>query len=568
MSKTTLAPIIDLAERQREKFVRKLVCLISLFTLATIPVYAEKKSNLIKADTPASTASIDWLKNGVIYQIFPDRFCNGDNANDVQTNSYIHAGKPTVRREWTESPKGKAGEDQGQIFFGGDLAGIRKKLTYIRKEVGANIIYLTPVFKAPSNHKYDTADYDVVDPAFGTNLDLSALSAQIHKSQNGKVGHLILDGVFNHTGDSHKWFGKYEAAPGQLGAFQSQQSPYSEFYTFSAWPDKYACFMTFDSLPKLNFGSDEVRRRIFTTPDSVAQRYLKAPYNIDGWRLDAPKHADANGGNGENEFNHALWRDFRRSIKDVNSKAAIIGEYWGNARDWTAAGDQWDGATNFEGFTQPVSQWITGKTFTGEPAPFTVSQFDRQLKLTRDEYPVAVQQSMSNHLSNHDIPRFAERADGEIRKTILAHIFQMTYIGVPTIYYGDEYGMTGGADPDNRKPMDWSKARANNPSISMCRKLIAIRKKFPALRTGSFTTIKTDDTSNIYCYARSNNTEKVLVVLNNDSCEKLAEVPLSGLDLTDGTVAQDELSHHRYTIRAQKITVTVPAYFGAIFVFH
>lgn len=504
----------------------------------------------------------------MIYQVFPDRFFNGDKNNDVQTNSYTHAGRPTVRREWNESPKGKDGEDQGQIFFGGDLKGIRKKLSYIRKTVGANIIYMTPVFKAPSNHKYDTSDYDFVDPAFGTNKDLAALSAQIHKTQNGKAGHLILDGVFNHTGDSHKWFGKYEAAVGDPGAFQSQQSPYSKFYTFWQWPDKYACFMTFDSLPKLNFGSDEVRRRIFTTPDSVAQRYLRAPYSIDGWRLDAPKHADANGGQGENEFNHSLWREFRRSVKDVNPQAAIIGEYWGNARDWTAAGDQWDGATNFEGFTQPVSQWITGKTFTGEHAPLTVSQFDRQLKLTRDEYPLAVQHSMSNHLSNHDIPRFAERADGDIRKTILALIFQMTYIGVPTIYYGDEYGMTGGADPDNRKPMDWSKAKKDNTAISVCRKLTIIRNKFPALRTGSFMTIKTDDARKVYCYARTNATEKVLVILNNDNCKQSIAVPVSTLGLRSGITVRDQLSGNHYAVKDERITINVPSYFGAILVFH
>lgn len=531
---------------------------MSVFAAASLPVFAAGNH---ERREDSSGAAPDWLRDGVIYQIFPDRFFNGRKANDVQSNSYTYAGNPTIHRKWGASPKAKTGEDQGLIFFGGDLSGIRKKLSYIKKSVGANIVYMTPIFKSPSNHKYDTSDYDAVDPAFGSNKDLSTLSQQIHKSCHGQKGYLILDGVFNHTGDSHYWFGKRDAQARTCGAFQSLQSPYRDFYTFMKWPDQYARFMTFDSLPKLNFGSDEVKRKIFSTPDSVAQRYLASPYHIDGWRLDAAKHADVNDGQGENESNHTIWREFRQAIKQANVQATIIGEFWGNAKAWTADGDQWDSVTNFEGFTQPVSQWITGKTYTGELAPYSVSQFDAQLKLTREYYPFDVQQLLSNHLSNHDISRFAERAGGDIRKTKLAMIFQMTYIGVPTIYYGDEYGMTGDSEQGNRKSMDWTRARAHNPAVSLCRKLVCIRAKHQALRCGQFTTLRTDDSSKIYSFARATAAETIVIVLNNDALVQSVNISMANFNVADGTKLYDELNDRRLQVRNGHVTVTTPPYF-------
>jgi len=508
----------------------------------------------------------EWLKNGIIYQIFPDRFCNGDTKNDVQNGSYTHAGKPTVHRNWGDSPKVPAGEDPSMIFYGGDLAGIKQKLSYIRKTVGANIVYLNPIFKAPSNHKYDTADFDVVDPAFGTLEDLSALSAAVHDKTQEPAGRLILDGVFNHTGDAHKWFGKYEPTPGVVGAFQSKESPYRSFYSFTNWPKDYAHFMTYDSLPKLNFGSTELRKKIFDSADSVAIRYLDAPFNIDGWRLDAPKYADENGQQGENAYNHSIWRDFRKAIKARNADAAILGELWENAKDWVSAGDQWDCATNFDGFTQPVSRWITGKNYVNEPAPMSVSEFDKSLRLTRSTYPTCVQQAMSNHLSNHDIIRFGDRAGGDVDKTALGLIFQMTYVGVPTIYYGDEYGMNGGADPDNRRTMDWKLAAADNPTIALCRKLAEIRNKYSALRTGSFIALHIDDSSKTYGYARMDKQAKIVVLLNNDSTEHTIDLPIEQLDVKDGVKLADEISGRIFTAINGILSVRVERHSGAVLV--
>ncbi len=508
----------------------------------------------------------DWLKNSIIYQIFPDRFFNGKKTNDVQNNSYTHANKPTIRRNWGDSPKPAPGEDPSMVFYGGDLAGIKEKLPYINKTVGANIIYLNPIFKAPSNHKYDTADFDVVDPAFGTNEDLAQLCQAIHDASSGTAGRLILDGVFNHTGDAHKWFGKWEPTPGVVGAYQSKTSPYKDFYSFTQWPKKYAHFMTYDSLPKLNFGSSELRKQIFETPGAVAIKYLDAPYKIDGWRLDAPKYADKNGKQGEDAYNHEIWRKFRTAVKTKNSQAAIIGELWENAKDWVSNGDQWDCATNFDGFTQPVSQWITGKNYSNEPASLSVSAFDKWLKLTRATYPTCVQQVMSNHLSNHDITRFGDRAGGDIGKTYLGLFFQMTYVGVPTIYYGDEYGMSGGADPDNRRTMDWTLATEDNKAIALCRRLAEIRNKYSALRTGSFMTLHVDDSDKTYGYARMDEQTKIAVLLNNDSREHTVELPMIPLDLKKVASLKDEISGKEYPVRDGKISVTMDGHYGAILV--
>lgn len=506
----------------------------------------------------------DWMKNGVVYQIYPDRFNNGDTTNDVTTGQYKHGPYITSQRKWGESPLPRENEDRSFTFYGGDLKGIIDKLTYIRTTLGANIVYLNPIFKAHSNHKYDTSDYDVVDPAFGSNQTLIDLSNSLHKVLNGQRGFLILDGVFNHTGDGHKWFAKYDAEPGVVGAYQSKDSPYFSYFTFKKWPREYAHFLQYDSLPKLDFGSAALKRAIYQAPDSVAQRYLRKPYNIDGWRLDAPKYADAGGLDGSDNFNHEIWRQFRAAIKRVNPNCVIIGENWENANSWTAGGDQWDSVTNFNAFTTPVSQWITGKKTDDSTASLSASEFEKLLRLTRADYPTNVQQVLSNHLSNHDISRFAQRANGDIWKTYLALIFQFTYIGTPTIYYGDEYGILGRGDPDCRRTFDWARVTPDNKANALTHKLAAIRKKYPALRTGSVIAMKTDDRDDVFQFGRVDKSNQVAVVLNNSASEKNVQVPIWMLDVPKDARFTDELTGENYIAQDGIISIKVPGHYGAI----
>lgn len=505
-----------------------------------------------------------WMKNGVMYQIFPDRFYNGDTSNDVQTGQYCYKGHCTEKHAWGTRVYATGG-DNNLVFFGGDLAGVDQKLGYIKNTVGANIIYLNPIFSAPSVHKYDTSDYTTVDPAFGSNATLQTLISDLHSTANGPHGYLMLDGVFNHTGDAHKWFDKYNNF-GSAGAYESQQSAWYGYYDFQQWPGTYSSFLGFDTLPKLDYGASgsAVRNAIYGSSSSVVKTYLSAPYGIDGWRLDAAQYIDAGGNNGSDATNHQILAELRTAVKSVNPNADILGEYFGNAGPWTGSGNQWDGAMNYDGFTQPVSEWITGRDYGNGAASISTSQFDAWLHGTRANYPGPVQQVMANFLSSHDITRFGNRAGGDIWKTYLALIFQMTYVGTPTIYYGDEYGMQGGADPDNRRTFDWNTGTSTNSAVALTGKLTAIRNAYPALRTGSFMSLLTDDTNKLYAYGRFDATNRIAVALNNDSTSHTVTVPVWQLSMTNGSTVTDLLSGTHYTVQNGVVSVSVNGHYGAI----
>lgn len=509
-----------------------------------------------------------WAKNGVMYQIFPDRFYDGVTSNDIQTNQYTYLGYPTEHKSWGDSPYADTGYSNSTVFFGGDLQGVDQKLSYIKNTLGAKIVYLNPIFTSPSDHKYDTQDYFNVDPSLGGNSALSQLVSDIHSSSNGPASHIILDGVFNHTGTWDSWFNEYDTYPSVVGAYQSQSSPYYNYYTFQQWPSQYSTFLGYTSLPKLNYGSSgsAVRNAIYNNTSSVAQYWIRN-YNIDGWRLDAAQYADANGNNGSDTTNHQIWQEFRNAVKGADSNAYIFGEYWGNANPWlNGAPSQWDGATNYDGFTQPVSEWITGEDYNGNAASLDVSQFDSWLHGTRANYPTDVQEVMANFLSSHDITRFGQRAGGDIWKTYLAAFFQMTYVGLPTIYYGDEYGMQGGADPDDRRTFDWTQGSTSNSAVALFQKLISIRNSYPALRTGSFITLSTDDTNNIYSYGRMDQNNRIAVVLNNSTTTQSVTIPVYQLSMTNGSTVTDKITGNTYQVQNGQVTVSIEGHYGAILV--
>ncbi len=509
-----------------------------------------------------------WAKNGVMYQIFPDRFYDGDPTNDVQTGQYSYFGASTEHKTWGASPYPDAGSNKDLTFFGGDLQGIDQKLSYIKNTLGANIIYLNPIFTAPSDHKYDTQDYMNVDPTFGGNAALQKLVADVHSGANGPAGHIILDGVFNHTGTWDSWFNEFNTYPGVVGAYQSQSSPYYPYYDFQHWPDSYSTFLGYNSLPKLDYGQSgsQVRNAIYAQPGSIAQYWIRN-YGIDGWRLDAAKYVDASGNSGSDATDHQVWQEFRSAIKGAKSNAFIMGENFDNAAAWTADPQgEWDSATNYDGFTMPVSQWVTGHDYSNNPASLTTTQFDSWLRNTRATYPTDVQQVMANFLSSHDITRFGQRAGGDIYQTYLAAFFQMTYVGMPTIYYGDEYGMQGGADPDDRRTFDWSQGNTSNSAVALFQKLISIRNTYPALRTGSFITLQTDDANKIYAYGRMDQQNRIAVILNNDITSHTVTIPAYQLSMTDGSIVTDKITGNTYQVQNGQVTVTIQGHYGAILV--
>ena len=511
----------------------------------------------------------DWMKNGVMYQIFPDRFYDGDTSNDVTNGQYRYAGCATERHAWGTSVFPKVKGCRTEVFFGGDLAGVDQKLGYIKGTVGADIIYLNPIFMSPSNHKYDTQNYYRVDPAFGTAATLQHLIADIHGSSNGPPGHVILDGVFNHSGDSNCWFGKETygsiSCP-EPGAFQSQSSPYYRYYTFQSWPDTYSSFFGFGGMPKLDYGASgsAMRRQIYASKTSVMQTYLRPPYRIDGWRLDVAQSLDANGRDGSDATNHEIMRELRAAVTSVNPDAEILGEFWGDAAAWLDDGKEWDGAMNYNGFTRPISEWICGEDETGKSASINESTLDRRLRASRADLPVGVQETMTNALGTHDTERFATRCGGDIRKVYLGLIFQLTYLGTPAIYYGDEYGMQGGPDPDDRRTFDWSRAHAGDAAVALTHKLVSIRGRYSALRTGSYITLLTDDTRHIYAFGRFDSAHRIAVVVNNASATQTATVPAYQLSMTNGSPVTDLLTGQTYQVSNGNLTVNVEGHYGAI----
>ena len=511
-----------------------------------------------------------WMKNGVMYQIFVDRFYDGNPANDVTSGQYTYDGCATEQHAWGTSVYASAGHCNSEVFFGGDLAGIDRKLSYIKGTLGADILYLTPIFASPTNHKYDTADYYQVDPAFGTAHDLQKLIQDVHSSSNGPEGYIILDGVFNHTGDTNCWFGRFTYGSEVcrvVGADQSRSSPYYSWYTFQDWPNSYASFLDqVPGMPKLNYAASgsAVRQQIYGGAASVVQTYLKAPYGIDGWRLDSAQLLDADGHGGSDATNHQIMAELRTAVRSVNPAAEILGEYWGDPAPWLDGGNQWDGAMNYNGFTDPLSEWLCGVDEAGNAASIDVRQFDAWLRRARADIPVNAQETMTNELGTHDTPRFTTRCGDDVDTTELAMIFQFTYVGTPAIYYGDEYGMQGGGDSDDRRTFDWAKATLSDPSVALAHRLISIRNRYPALRTGSFLTLITDDADDVYAYGRFDAAHRIAVVLNAGTRPHDVVVPVWQLSMTDGSTVTDLLSGMSYRVGNGNVTVSVPADSGVV----
>lgn len=505
-------------------------------------IVGEKQNDGDFVITPGFTTP-DWVGDSVFYQIFPDRFFDGSPDNNVKEAEYSYIGQRVyTHTRWDELPTAQAD------FFGGDLHGINQKMSYLR-DLGITGLYLNPVFTSPSNHKYDTQDYLEVDPHFGDVADLKALVSLAHKSPEKM--RVILDGVFNHTGHRSRWFDKDHLYETQ-GAFESQDSPWFSFYVFQAWPDKYASWWGFPTLPKLNYDAPKLRDAIYGKGGSSVVGYWHEQAGIDGWRLDVPNELNAETAHAFAMDNHAIWREFRHSVKSRNKDAFITGEIWENAQSWLLGGE-FDGVMNYFGFTTPVSKLLTGYDVQSDHGAgrYSVSDFNRELAIGRAMYPYPVVRSQLNSLSTHDIPRFLRRTSGlqkkhpkynaptvpEERLAVLyqAIFLQMTYVGAPMIYYGDEVGLSGGSDPDNRRTFPWNYADAawRSDVRSFYKSMIALRKANAELRDGSFIPVLIDDANGLYGYVRSQNARgigrNVLALLNFS--EETRQVLLQQADL-------------------------------------
>ncbi len=538
----------------------------------------------------------DWAKGAVFYQIFVDRFCNGDKTNDVVTGEYKYIDKLVESRDWN----GKI--DTGiHEHFGGDLQGVIDKLDYL-KGLGVDVLYLNPIFVSPSNHKYDTADYDYVDPHFGVivkdegnlldsplkdnseakrfisrvtdkeNLDKSnELFAKLVSEAHNRGMRVILDGVFNHCGSFNKWMDAeriYENAPDYpKGAYIAKDSPYHDFFTFKedgTWPynDNFEAWWDYKTLPKLNYKCKELYDYIL----KIGAKWVSKPYNADGWRLDVAADLGPDA-----ETNHKFWEDFRKTVKEANPEAIILAEHYGDASEWLQ-GDQWDTVMNYDAFMEPVTWFLTGmdkhsdeyrKELIGDTDAFWNSMALCSARFSMPSYQTAM-----NELSNHDHSRFltrtthtagrvdklgAEAAVRGVDKSVLrqAVIMQMTWIGAPTIYYGDEAGVAGFTDPDNRRVYPWGEE--DKKLIDFHKKAIKLHKKSPELYYGSL--IKIPVHSGSLAYARVYKKEASVVIVNTMNVDMEYKLPVSILGIGTGKKYRTKLMTDRdgYKMRGRTV---------------
>ena len=510
----------------------------------------------------------DWAKGAVMYQIFVDRFRNGDPSNDVVSGEYAYIDEHVKKVEdWNRPPQAMDVRD----FYGGDLQGVLDKLDYL-KELGVDVIYFNPLFVSPSNHKYDSQDYDYIDPHYGkivkdggevltdgdmenahatkyiervtdkVNLEASnaffvCIVEEIHK-RGMKV---ILDGVFNHCGSFNKWLDReqiYENQTGyEKGAYISQDSPYRTFFRFHneySWPYNqfYDGWWGHDTLPKLNY---EESPRLYDYIMSIARKWVSPPYNVDGWRLDVAADLGHS-----NEYNHQFWREFRRNVKEANPDALILAEHYGEARSWLE-GDQWDTVMNYDAFMEPVTWFLTGmekhSDEFNEGMLGNSDCFIGSMKYHMASFYAPSLMTAMNELSNHDHSRFltrtnhkvgrvenlgSEAAQQDINKAVFreAVVIQMTWPGAPTIYYGDEAGLCGFTDPDNRRTYPWG--REDQELIAFHKDIIRIHKENRELLRGSVKFLANDYQQ--ISYGRFTDREKTVVTINNSDETKMVDL--------------------------------------------
>ena len=522
-----------------------------------------------------------WAKGAVMYQIFVDRFCNGDPSNDVEDGEYVYIGEPVCKvKDWNEFPEAM----DIRRFHGGDLQGVLDKLDYL-EELGVEVIYFNPLFVSPSNHKYDIQDYDYIDPHYGViiedggevlpegekdntratkyqkrtgdirNLEASnRLFAKLVEEMHTRGMRVILDGVFNHCGSFNKWMDReriYEPQPDyEKGAYVSAQSPYRDFFHFfdereEAWPynKNYDGWWGHDTLPKLNYEDSPTLEEYIL---NIGKKWVSPPYNADGWRLDVAADLGYS-----NEYNHIFWENFRKAVKSANPQALILAEHYGDPGEWLQ-GDEWDSVMTYDAFMEPLTWFLTGMEkhsderrtdLWGNADNFVNTMNHFMASMLTPSLQVAM-----NELSNHDHSRFLTRtnhivgrvaqlgskaAEEGINLAVMreAVAVQMTWVGAPTVYYGDEAGVCGFTDPDSRRTYPWG--QENRELVEFHKEMIRIHKREKPLRTGSLKMLSWS--SNVLAYARFQEGEQIIVVLNNSKELKevtipvwQAEVPMKG----------------------------------------
>lgn len=529
----------------------KIVCDRKIYWLNAYGVCSYSPTDDMDFKIIANFKSPFWINTSVFYQIFPDTFYKSGNI-DFSCKNYKYMNRKPKLLKWTEEPR-EFSKSFNMDFYGGNLKGISDKIAYL-KELGVNAIYLNPIFQAPSNHRYDIQDYFKIDPLLGTNKDFLALVKKLHKN---KI-RIILDGVFNHCGVACRWFNKnkfYE----ENGAFQDMKSPFSEFYTFSKHPTKYYCWNKVKTLPKFNYKSKKLRNIIYKDENSVLKFWIKK-YNIDGWRLDVANMLARQDGYQENR---SVLSEMRTELKSINEDAYFLGEHFFDASN-ILQGDCLDATMNYLGFTLPVRKWLSLKENQEEIDEITTEDFAQQLALVRSKISWQIALIQFNLINCHDLPRLSYIID-DARKNMLSIILLMTYIGVPSIYYGDEIALNGELSSESsRRPMEWDHKKWNTKIQKLYQELILLRKSNKALVKGGIKVLYSKD--NIFCYARFYKNDIVIVIVNRCKKQNITlDLGIIGLN------EEDKLEHffskeNIYLEKEGFLPITIPECSGIILI--
>ncbi len=454
----------------------------------------------------------DWVQDAIFYQIFPDRFANGDPSNDP----------PNVQK-WGSPPTAWG-------FQGGDLAGVTQHLDYLA-DLGVTAIYLNPIFEASSTHRYNTSDYFKIDPKLGSLDDFRALVESAHR----KKIRIILDGVFNHCGRGFFAFADVLE--------NGENSPYKDWFYIHKYPldayspgeaQNYTGWWNHKSLPKLNTAYPPVREYIF----KVARHWIEQ--GIDGWRLDVPNEID----------DDAFWKQFREVVKSANPDAYLLGEIWDINPRWTSEG-HFDGLMNYP-IREALLALLQGRENAG--------QFGDRLETLIRSYARENLYAMFVPLDSHDTERFKTSVGNHADKTRLAFQVQMALPGAPSIYYGDEIGLEGGGDPDSRRAFPWQENTWDVGLRSWIKTLIKIRKQRAVLRRGDYTRLLADD--GFFAFARSLEGESLVMALNASSHARQMDIPVERLGWKDGRTVHNLISQEKTRISSGTLQVSLPAWNG------
>jgi alpha-glucosidase len=434
-----------------------------------------------------------WVSQQVFYQVFPDRFARSSTA--TPDASLVPWGAPVPKR------------DAASHFYGGDLAGVVEQLPYLHDELGVTALYLNPIFSSRSNHRYDTTDYSHVDARLGGDAALLAL----RQATQARGMRLVLDAVVNHTGADHRWL-------------QQQPSLYArdDHGRTLGWKGHA-------SLPVLDFAQAAVQQAIYAAPDAVLRHWLRPPFAIDGWRLDVI-HMLGEGPGALNNAHHV--RAVRQAVREENPEAYLLGEHFSEATRWLQ-GDQEDGAMNYYGFTTPLWAWLAGVD-VGQPlsepkSRISTAQLDTRMTQAMAPLPYANQLAQLNLLGSHDTVRMLTQLGGDVELMQVAFTLLFTRPGVPCLYYGDEIGTPGGADPDCRRCFDWDRNHWQPALWAHAQQLAQQRRTRSEWQRGAAVTLAQG--ADWWAYARFDEHAATVVVVNRGSAVDV-QVPVHVLPLT------------------------------------